>query len=77
MRAEVINRFVDLETGATVHPGSEVDMAPERIERLERANCVRRKVERATQTPPQPTAADSEQEPPKRRGRGRPRKGER
>lgn len=74
MRAEVINRFIDLETGAVHLPGSEVDMAPERIERLERAKAVRRKAE--STAPPQPAATD-ESEQPKRRGRGRPRKSER
>ena len=43
MKANVINRFVDAETGAVHLPGSEIDLPKERIDRLERKNCVKRK----------------------------------
>lgn len=43
MKANVINRFVDAETGEVHLPGSEVDLPKERIDRLERKNCVKRK----------------------------------
>ena len=43
MKVNVINRFVDAETGAVHLPGSEVDLPKERLDRLERKRCVQRK----------------------------------
>lgn len=40
MKAVVINRFVDAETGGIHLPGSEVDMDRERVDRLIAKRCV-------------------------------------
>ena len=70
MKAVVINRFVDAETGGIHLPGSEVDMDRERVDRLVAARCVQRMAQSA-----RPAQDDSKPET-KRRGRPRTKRAE-
>ncbi len=42
----MISRFVDDEAGVRRQPGEELDLSDERVERLTRKNCVKRKAGR-------------------------------
>ena len=67
MKAVVINRFVDAETGGIHLPGSEVDMDRERVDRLVAARCVQRMAQ---------SAQDDSKPETKRRGRPRTKRAE-
>ena len=67
MKAVVINRFVDAETGGIHLPGSEVDMDRERVDRLIAARCVQRMAQ---------PAQDEAKPDTKRRGRPRTKRAE-
>ena len=64
-KAEVVEQFIDLETGRRVYPGTEVDLPSDRFELLKTRGCVResrRTPQRAASTAgspvPEPQEAD-------------------